>query len=152
MKQVSPIYSFALPGTMTNLDTPPPRAYTDAASRGPLAQLARAPARHAGGHWFKSSTAHENGPLRRAIFIEQLSRRAVEKRLTPCQRLDAHRRLGCSTAVHCSTISCSILCECFPLPCASLAPPVAVIINPADKFRLSWHLCFCSLLHLNYSN
>ncbi len=25
---------------------------------GPLAQLARAPARHAGGHWFKSSTAH----------------------------------------------------------------------------------------------
>ena len=26
-------------------------------ARGRLAQLARAPARHAGGHWFKSSTA-----------------------------------------------------------------------------------------------
>jgi hypothetical protein len=39
------------------LDTSGPQGYSEPFAYGPLAQLARAPARHAGGHWFKSSTA-----------------------------------------------------------------------------------------------
>ena|GEM_PF-6819314 len=41
-----------------NALTDPLAAGVPSSPSGPLAQLARAPASHAGGHWFKSSTVH----------------------------------------------------------------------------------------------